>query len=87
MSGMDTPETLLQAIQYFSDEQLCIDAVDMMRPDGPRSPDRHASKNREAWGSLNYGSRHEKLNVANRPTTMQLGNRSIRAVLHYVPCG
>jgi hypothetical protein len=59
MSGMDTPETLLQAIQYFSDEQLC----------------------------LNYGSRHEKLNVANRPTTMQLGNRSIRAVLHYVPCG
>jgi transposase-like protein len=37
---MDTPQTLQQAIQYFSDEQVCIDAVAMMRwPDGPRCPD------------------------------------------------
>jgi len=36
---MDTPQTLQQAIQYFSDEQTCIDAVAMMRwPDGPRCP-------------------------------------------------
>jgi transposase-like protein len=34
------PQTLQQAIQYFSDEQVCIDAVSMMRwPDGPRCPD------------------------------------------------
>ena len=38
--GMDTPQTLQQAIQYFSDEQVCIDAVAMMRwPDSPRCPD------------------------------------------------
>ncbi|MBZ5707182.1 MAG: IS1595 family transposase [Acidobacteriia bacterium] len=37
---MDSPKTLQQAIQYFSDEQTCIDAVAMMRwPDGPRCPD------------------------------------------------
>jgi transposase-like protein len=37
---MDSPKTLQQAIQYFSDEQVCIDAVAMMRwPDGPRCPD------------------------------------------------
>ncbi len=37
---METPQTLQQAIQYFSDEQICIDAVAMMRwPDGPRCPD------------------------------------------------
>jgi transposase-like protein len=36
---MDTPQTLQQAIQYFSDEQTCIDAVAFMRwPDGPRCP-------------------------------------------------
>jgi transposase-like protein len=36
------PQTLQQAIQYFSDEQVCIDAVAMMRwPDGPRCPDCH----------------------------------------------
>jgi transposase-like protein len=36
---METPKTLQQAIQYFSDEQVCIDAVAFMRwPDGPRCP-------------------------------------------------
>ena len=28
---MESPKTLLEAIQYFSDEQVCIDAVAMMR--------------------------------------------------------
>ena len=37
---MDAPQTLLEAIQYFSDEQTCIDAVAAMRwLDGPRCPD------------------------------------------------
>ncbi|MGP0018642.1 MAG: IS1595 family transposase [Candidatus Sulfotelmatobacter sp.] len=37
---METPQTLQQAIQYFSDEQTCIDAVAFMRwPDGARCPD------------------------------------------------
>jgi hypothetical protein len=32
---MDSPKTLLEAIQYFSDEQICINAVAAMRwPDG-----------------------------------------------------
>src|SRR5271155_3715581 len=32
---MEAPKTLQQAIQYFSDEQVCIDAVAAMRwPDG-----------------------------------------------------
>lgn len=32
---MEVPQTLLEAIQYFSDEQVCIDAVAFMRwPDG-----------------------------------------------------
>jgi transposase-like protein len=36
------PQTLQQAIQYFSNEQVCIDAVALMRwPDGPRCPDCH----------------------------------------------
>jgi transposase-like protein len=36
---MDSPKTLQQAIQYFSDEQVCIDAVAAMRwPDGPICP-------------------------------------------------
>ncbi len=36
------PQTLQEAIQYFSDEQVCIDAVAMLRwPDGPRCPDCH----------------------------------------------
>ena len=35
-------KTLQQAIQYFSDEQTCIDAVAAMRwPDGPRCPHCH----------------------------------------------
>jgi transposase-like protein len=39
---MEIPQTLQDAIQYFSDEQVCIDAVAMMRwPDGPRCPDCH----------------------------------------------
>jgi transposase-like protein len=34
---MKSPNTLLEAIQYFSDEQVCIDAVAMMRwPQGVR---------------------------------------------------
>lgn len=36
---MDAPKTLQQAIQYFSNEQTCIDAVAEMRwPDGPQCP-------------------------------------------------
>lgn len=34
---MESPKTLLEAIQYFSDEQTCIDTVAMMRwPEGVR---------------------------------------------------
>jgi transposase-like protein len=34
---MESPKTLIEAIQYFSDEQVCIDAVAMMRwPQGVR---------------------------------------------------
>jgi transposase-like protein len=37
---MEAPKTLQQAIQYFSDEQVCIDAVAEMRwPDGPVCPE------------------------------------------------
>jgi len=37
---MEAPKTLQQAIQYFSDEQVAIDAVALMRwPDGPECPD------------------------------------------------
>jgi transposase-like protein len=36
---METPRTLQQAIQYFSDEQVCIDAVALMRwSNGPTCP-------------------------------------------------
>jgi transposase-like protein len=36
---MEAPKTLQQAIQYFADEQVCIDAVASMRwPDGPECP-------------------------------------------------
>jgi transposase-like protein len=39
-SAFESPKTLQQAIQYFSDEQVCIDAVAMMRwPQGARCPD------------------------------------------------
>src|SRR5665213_404435 len=38
---MDSPRTLIEAIQYFSDEQVCIDTVSELRwPDGPKCPDR-----------------------------------------------
>jgi transposase-like protein len=37
---VESPKTLQQAIQYFSDEHVCIDAVAAMRwMDGPRCPD------------------------------------------------
>jgi transposase-like protein len=37
---MESPKTLLEAIQYFSDEQVCIDTVAGMRwPDGPICPE------------------------------------------------
>src|SRR5271169_533841 len=37
---MEFPETLQQTIQYFSDEQVCIDAFASLRwPDGPECPD------------------------------------------------
>ena len=36
---METPQTLQQVIQYFTDEQTCIDAVAKMRwPRGPQCP-------------------------------------------------
>lgn len=36
---MEFPKTLQQAIQYFTDEQICIDAVASMRwPNGPECP-------------------------------------------------
>ena len=36
---MDKPKTLQEAIQHFSDEQVCIDAVAKMRwPDGVKCP-------------------------------------------------
>jgi transposase-like protein len=37
---MESPKTLLEAIQYFSDEQVCIDAFASMRwPNGVQCPD------------------------------------------------
>src|ERR1700691_2654788 len=37
---METPKNFLQAIEYFRDEQVCIDAVSSMRwPNGPVCPD------------------------------------------------
>ncbi len=37
---MESPKSLLEAIQVFSDEQVCIDAMASMRwPDGPVCPD------------------------------------------------
>lgn len=39
---METPKTLQQAIQHFTDEQVCIDAVASMRwSDGPECPHCH----------------------------------------------
>jgi transposase-like protein len=45
---MESPKTLQQAIQYFSDEQVCIDAVAILRwSRGPHCPECHgdAAKN------------------------------------------
>jgi transposase-like protein len=42
---METPNTLQQAIQYFSDEQIAIDAVSAMRwMDGPLCPHCHGDE-------------------------------------------
>ncbi len=42
---MEFPETLQQAIQYFSDEQVCIDTFAAMRwPNGPECPECHAKE-------------------------------------------
>jgi transposase-like protein len=50
---MDSPKTLLEAIQYFSDEQVCIDAVAEMRwPDGPECP--------ECWAKEPYYIKTQK---------------------------
>ena len=44
---METPKTLQRAIQHFSDEQVCIDAVAKMRwPNGPECP---ACQHKEHW--------------------------------------
>ena len=48
---METPKSLQQAIQVFSDEQVCIDAVALMRwPDGPECSDcRGEDKKNPMW--------------------------------------
>lgn len=52
---MEAPKTLLEAIQYFSDEQVCIDTVASMRwADGPVCPDcesreLHYLSNQKRW--------------------------------------
>jgi transposase-like protein len=47
---METPKTLQQAIQYFSDEQVCIDAVALMRwPEGPRCPNCEGEKGQKPY--------------------------------------
>jgi transposase-like protein len=52
---MDKPKTLQQAIRYFSDEQVCIDAVAAMRwPDGVACPacqkkDHYYLKSQKRW--------------------------------------
>ena len=49
-SAIESPKTLQQAIQYFSDEQVCIDAVAMMRwPDGPHCPDCYGDKGKNPY--------------------------------------
>jgi transposase-like protein len=41
---MESPKTLLEAIQFFQNEQVCIDAVASMRwPDGPICPECEAA--------------------------------------------
>ena len=47
---METPRTLQQAIQYFSDEQTCIDAVAFMRwPNGPQCPHCEGEKGQKPY--------------------------------------
>src|ERR1700722_17267186 len=47
---METPRTLQQAIQYFSDEQVCIDAVAFMRwPNGPQCPNCEGEKGQKPY--------------------------------------
>src|SRR4051812_42484019 len=52
---MEKPKTLQQAIQYFSDEQVCIDTVAALRwPDGPTCPacektDHYYLKTQKRW--------------------------------------
>ena len=52
---MDTPKTLQAAIKYYSDEQVCIDAVAKMRwPNGPECPacghkDHYYLKTQKRW--------------------------------------
>jgi transposase-like protein len=47
---METPKTLQQAIQYFSDEQVCIDAVALMRwPEGPQCPSCKGEKGQKPY--------------------------------------
>ena len=42
---MEAPKTLQQAIQYFANEQVCIDAVASMRwPNGPVCPNCHSKE-------------------------------------------
>jgi transposase-like protein len=46
----DTPKTLQQAIQYFSDEQTCINAVASMRwSDGPQCPTCEGDKGKKPY--------------------------------------
>lgn len=52
---MEKPKTLQEAIQYFSDEQVCIDTVAALRwPDGPTCPacekkDHYYLKTQKRW--------------------------------------
>lgn len=59
---MDRPTTLLEAIQYFSDEQTCIDTVARMRwkngpscPDGCLSQSPYYLKSQRRWKCRNCG--------------------------------
>jgi transposase-like protein len=52
---VEAPNSLLEAIQYFSDEQTCIDAVAAMRwPNGPvcghcQAPEPYYLKTQKRW--------------------------------------
>ena len=47
---MESPKTLQQAIQYFSDEQVCINAVAAMRwPNGPQCPNCEGDKGQKPY--------------------------------------